>query len=423
MSGRCTGNMANAARAAVSVALAVAIGCLIPVGDVARAAAPNREVAIGLVFTQNGPNAYDGKLQLDGALMAIEEANEAGGVAGYHIKPIILDDYSTTVGDYDPAQAALDVRKLLADPKVVAVVGPKTSDSAKAMAPLLSEGDLPCVGPSATNPDLTDPRLAGTYRPAGKVVYFRTVATDAYQAPGMADFLAERLKVRSVFVLDDGTAFSVGAADAFEQQARRKNLDIVGRDRVNPREADYTSVLTKIKATEAQALYFSGDVLAGIKVAKESAVVIPHMIKAGTDALLGGSFLKAVGFPAANGWYVTVAAAHVLNEPAVAGWVGRFTKRFGVQPFDYSITAYDASLVVLNAIERTAKSGHAVNRHTVRDAIQSTHLNTLQGEIAFDGNGDLVHKVISTYQVQYNPAYPVDDALHQFRYLGVAPLD
>ncbi|MGH7118300.1 MAG: branched-chain amino acid ABC transporter substrate-binding protein [Acetobacteraceae bacterium] len=400
--------------------LAIAAVGMVSGGNGAKAAVA-KEVAIGLISTLNGPNANDGKLQLDGALMAIEEANAAGGVAGYKITPIILNDYTTTAGDYDPAQAAQDVRQLLSNPKVVAVVGPKTSDSAKAMEPLLSEGDLACIGPSGTNPDLTDPRLAGTYRPRGKVVYFRTVATDAYQAPGMADFLAEKLKVTSAFVVDDGTAFGVGVGKEFETEAARKGIKIFGTDRINPREADYTVVLTKIKAKEPQALYFAGDVEAGVKLAKEAYNVIPNVIKAGTDALLGGSFLKAVGFPAANGWYVTVAAPSLLGEPGAVPWVQRFTKRFGVQPFDYSLTAYDASLVALDAIGRIAKSGKPVDRHTVRDAVASTNLRTLQGQIAFDANGDLTEKVISLYHAQYDPAYPVDDALHQFHYIGVAP--
>ncbi|MBV9782441.1 MAG: branched-chain amino acid ABC transporter substrate-binding protein [Acidisphaera sp.] len=380
-----------------------------------------RALKLGIIMTQNGPNAADGKLQLDGALLAIEEANAKGGPAGHRITPVVLDDYTTTAGDFDPAQAARDARELAEDPDVVAVVGPKTSDSAKAIEAILNRADLATIGPSGTNPDLTDPKLANIYRPSGRTTYFRTVTTDAYQAPGMANFLAEKLNVTSAFVLDDGTSFGVGVAESFRKQAAVRGIKVLGADRVNPREADYMTVLTKVKALAPQALYFTGDVQAGIKVAKQSYDVVPKMIKAGTDALLGGSFLTATGFPAANGWYVTVAAPHVLEDAAARDWIDRFVKRFGVQPFDYSITAFDAAAVALDAIGRVAASGKAIDRHSVRDAIQATHLSTLQGLIAFDGNGDLSTTAVSTFQVQHNPAYADGDPLRQFKYIGLAP--
>lgn len=380
-----------------------------------------KELTIGIIMTQNGPNAADGKLQLDGALLAIEEANAKGGVAGHRIATVVLDDYTTTAGDFDPAQAATDARKLVEDPDVVAVIGPKTSDSAKAIEAILNRGGLAAIGPSGTNPDLTDPKRADIYRPSGTTTYFRTVTTDAYQAPGMANFLAEKLHVTSAFVLDDGTSFGVGVANAFRKQAALKGIQILGTDRVDPRETDYMTVLTKIKSLAPQALYYTGDVQAGIKIAKQSYDVITKVIKAGTDALLGGSFLAAAGFPSANGWYVTVAAPHVLDDPAAAAWVDRFVKRFGVQPFDYSITAFDAALVALDAINRVAASGKPVDRNSVRDAIQTTHLMTLQGLIAFDKNGDLSTTAVSTFQVQHNPGYPDNNPLRQFKYIGLAP--
>jgi branched-chain amino acid transport system substrate-binding protein len=62
-----------------------------------------------------------------------------------------------------------------------------------------------------------------------------------------------------------------------------------------------------------------------------------------------------------------------------------------------------------------------VTRDAVRDAIQSAHVNTLQGEITFDENGDLRNREISVFRIVKNDKYPVDDVLHQYKYLGVAP--
>lgn len=91
------------------------------------------------------------------------------------------------------------------------------------------------------------------------------------------------------------------------------------------------------------------------------------------------------------------------------------------EPADYTITWYDATQVVLNAIERVAASGQPLTRDAVRAAMLTTRLSTLQGEVSFDANGDLASKVVSIYQVKYDPAYPIGDVLHQFRYVGPAP--
>ena len=68
--------------------------------------------------------------------------------------------------------------------------------------------------------------------PAGKAIYFRTVATDAFQGPNMANYMADKLKVKSIFVLDDSGAYGVGLADAFQGQAEKKGIKILGRDRL-----------------------------------------------------------------------------------------------------------------------------------------------------------------------------------------------
>ena len=65
-----------------------------------------------------------------------------------------------------------------------------------------------------------------------------------------------------------------------------------------------------------------------------------------------------------------------------------------------SITYYDATQVILDAIARVAESGKPINRANVRDAIATTNLKTLQGDISFDANGDMSSKVVSIYQVQ-----------------------
>jgi branched-chain amino acid transport system substrate-binding protein len=355
------------------------------VGSIAaRAFAANKEVTIGINLPLTGADAQSALKIKDGAVMAIDEANEAGGAAGYKLNVLLLDDGTATAGQYDPAQAATNARKMVSDDTVVAAIGPQMSGSGKAMAPILSQGDLATITPSSTNPDITAPKFATQYRPAGKAIYFRTVTTDAFQGPNMANYYADTIKVKSVYVLDDSGAYGVGIADTFQGQAQKRGLNVLGRDQLNPKEADYATVLTKIKQLNPDSIYYGGVAQAGVKLVKQAYDILPNTIK-------------------------------------VAAWSDKFHQKFGEAPEDYSITAYDAAKVIIDAITRVAAAGKPVNRDTIRDAIQTTKLKTLQGEVSFDENGDLVNKIISVFQIVKDDSKPLDDVAYQYKYMGVAP--
>ena len=394
---------------------------VLTLGSASFAGAADKAVTIGINLPLTGADAHDAELIKDGALLAIEEANAQGGAGGYKINVTVLDDGTATAGQYDPAQAATNARKMVSDSSVVAAVGPQMSGSGKAMSPILSQGNLAIITPASTNPDITDPKFAGQYRPAGKAIYFRTVTTDAFQGPNMANYFADTLKVKSLYVLDDSGAYGVGIADAFQRQAEKRGIKVLGRDQLNPKEADYSTVLTKVKSLNPDALYYGGVAQAGVKVVKQSYDILPKIIKSGGDGVYGAEILKGAGFPAAEGWYATIAAPDILDSPEAKPWVERFVKKYGQQPENYSITGYDAALVILDAIKRVAASGKEVNRANVRDAIQDSHVSSLQGEISFDENGDITSKVISVFKITKDPAHPEDDVEFQYKYIGVAP--
>src|SRR3984885_4788549 len=364
-----------------------------------RPLAADKSVTIGINLPLTGADAQSAQKIKAGATMAIDEAMAKGDVAGYKIEILVLDDGTATAGQYDPAQAATNARKMVSDDSVVAAIGPQMSGSGKAMAPILSQGNLATITPSSTNPDITAPKFAGQYRPAGKAIYFRTVTTDAFQGPNMANYYADTIKVKSVYVLDDSGAYGVGIADTFQAQADKRGIKILGRDQLNPKEADYTTILTKIKGLNPDSLYYGGVAQAGVKLVKQSYDILPNLLKGGGDGMYGPEIIKAGGFPAAEGWYATIAAPHVMDAPEVKDWADRFRKKFGEAPEDYSITAYDAATVILAAIKSVAASGKPVNRDNVREAIQASKVQTMQGEVSFDENGDLNNKIISVFKI------------------------
>jgi branched-chain amino acid transport system substrate-binding protein len=370
-------------------------------------------ITIGINLPFTGADAADAVNLRDGALMAIDEINNRGGIAGkIMITPLVKDDGTVAAGQYDPAQAATNTKQFVADDSVMAVVGPQMSGSGKAMSPIASDASLMLITPSSTNPDITDPAFASQYRPNGKAIYFRTVTTDAFQGPYMANYAAEVLNIKSIYILDDTGAYGEGIANSFEAQARAKGIEVLGHDKLNPKESDYTTVLTKIKAMNPGALYYGGVQQAAVKLAKQANDIMPGLPKLGGDGVYSVSFPTEAGLAAEN-WYATIAAPNSIADPAAQDWVTAYTSKFGQGPQVYALTAYDAVLVIEDTITRIINDGVPITRENVRDYAQATSLPTLQGTITFDDNGDLKDKVISIFQVKDS----------QYRYVGSAPQD
>jgi branched-chain amino acid transport system substrate-binding protein len=131
--------------------------------------------------------------------------------------------------------------------------------------------------------------------------------------------------------------------------------------------------------------------------------------------------LSAVGFPAAEGWYATIASPHTTEDKAADAWVKEYRAKYNMVPTDYSITAYDAALVIADAAKRLVAEKKDVTRDNMRDYIQSAKVKTLQGTVAFDANGDLEDRTISVFQIKKDASYAADDMVHQYHYIGVAP--
>jgi branched-chain amino acid transport system substrate-binding protein len=386
-----------AAQLLATTAVAAALGS-------APTRAADTVIKVGLDLSLTGADAESANRIKNGALMAFEEINAKHAIPGYKLDVLILDDGTATAGQYDPAQAATNARKMVSDKSVVAAIGPMMSGAGKAMAPILSQGNLATITPSSTNPDITNPKFADQYKPAGKAIYF-----------------ADKLHVKSVFVLDDSGAYGVGIADSFQKQAETKGIKVLGRDRLDPKAADYSAVLTKIKSLNPEALYYGGVSQAGVKLAKQAYDIIPKAIKGGGDGMYSAEMLSAVGFPAADGWYATIASPHATEDKAADAWVKEYRAKYSLVPSDYSITAYDAALVIADAVKRLIADKKDVTRDTVRDYIQTAKVQTLQGTVAFDANGDLQDRTISVFQIKKDVNFAADDMVHQYHYIGVAP--
>lgn len=385
------------------------------------ALAADKVVKIAMDLSLTGADSEGAQRIKNGFMMAIDGSNEGNGIPGIRLEALVLDDGTATAGQYDPAQAATNARKMVSDKDVVGALGPEMSGAGKAMAPILSSGSLATITPTSTNPDISDPKFAAQFRPAGKPIYFRTVTTDAYQGPNMANFYADVLHVKSVYVLDDTGAYGVGMADAFQKQAEKKGIKVLGRDRLDPKAADYTAILTKIKSMNPDAIYYGGVGQAGVKLAKQSYDIIPKVIKGGGDGVVSPTMLTGAGYPANEGWYGTRASPHVVGDQKAQQFVDAFFKKYNIPADDYTITAYDAALVMIDAIRRVAASGKPVTREAVQEALMTSKVPTIQGVVQFDENGDLKDRTVSVFQIKQDTSARPDDVSRQYRYIGVAP--
>jgi branched-chain amino acid transport system substrate-binding protein len=373
--------------------------------------AQGKVVKIGLSLPLTGADADGADAIMKGAQMAIAEINAKGGVKGYKLEALVYDSATPAAGQYDPAQAATNYKKFIADSLVMAAVGPVMSGEGKAISPILSEADMATITPSSTNPDITNPTMQTQYRPKGKAVYFRTVTTDAYQGPNMANYLFHAQKMKTVYILDDGGAFGVGIADSFQKRAGELGVKILGRDRLDPKEADYKTILTKIKGLNPDALYYGGVMQAAAKLAPQGYEVMPRVIKAGSDGVYDLSWPKQSGKEAVEGWFCSQASPELVTSQKLEAWVTKFKKDMKRDPTNYAITSYDAVLVIADAVDRTVGANKAVTRSNLRDAIQATKLGSIQGPIAFDANGDILTRTVSIYQWREG----------EIKYVGVAP--
>src|SRR5262245_52511745 len=397
-------------RSLVVGAVLLSVGAMLAsfAGDVA---AQGKTVKIGLSLPLTGADADGADAILKGAQMAIAEVNAKGGAGGYKLEAVVFDSATPAAGQYDPAQAATNYKKFVADNLVLAAVGPVMSGEGKAISPIMSEADMATITPSSTNPDITDSKYQAQYRPKGKAVYFRTVTTDAFQGPNMANYLFHAQKIKSVYVLDDGGAFGVGIADSFQKRAGELGVKILGRDRLDPKEADYKTILTKIKGMNPDALYYGGVMQAAAKLAPQGFEVMPKVIKAGSDGVYDLSWPKQSGKEAVDGWYCSQASPELVTSPKLEAWVSKFKGTMKRDPTNYAITSYNAVLVIADAIERTAAGGKPLTRPGIRDAIQATKLGSIQGPIAFDANGDILSRTVSIYQWRDG----------EIKYVSVAP--
>jgi branched-chain amino acid transport system substrate-binding protein len=337
-------------------------------------------VKIGEAAPVTGPASYLGKDTENGARLAIEEINQAGLVIGGK-KVTLVFDAQDDAGD--PRQAT-QVAQMLVDDKVVAVVGHMQSGSTIPASKIYNDAGITQVSPSATNP---------AYTQQGFKTAYRVVATDAQQGPTLADYAAKTLKVKSVAIVDDSTAYGQGLAVEFEKQAKANGIAVLSHDASTDKAVDFRAILTRIKGEKPDAIMYGGLDGTGGPFAKQARQLgIPVKVLAG-DGLCADDLAKLAG-DAADNVVCSIAGAPLLKMAGGPAFVERYKKRFGYAPVLNSPFAYDAVGIIVEAMKRAQSTEPA----KILAAMPATDYHGVLGETRFDAKGDLRRGVISLYK-------------------------
>src|SRR3989337_1120154 len=202
-------------------------------------------VKIGLAAPITGPQAHIGVDIRNGTQLGVDDINAAGlSIDGKKIKlELIAED-----DEANPTKATTVAQKLV-DAKVAAVVGHFNSGASIPASKIYSDAGIPQISPSSTNPKFT---LQG-FKTA-----FRVVAHDDQQGPPSGKYATEKLKAKSIAVIDDSTAYGQGLADAFEATVKAAGAKVVAREHTTDKDTDFKAILTKIKGRNPDLVMFGG---------------------------------------------------------------------------------------------------------------------------------------------------------------------
>lgn len=356
----------------------------------------NVTVTIGVDAPLTGQNSATGLGIQYGAQIAVDDANKNKTVPGVTFKIKPLDDKAI------PATGQQNATQLVSDKTVLGVVGPLNSGVATQMQQVFATANLVEISPSNTNPELTQGKNWQTNKSRPFKTYFRTATTDELQGAYAADYAYNGIHAKKAFVVDDKQTYGAGLSKIFTEQFTKQGGKVIGTDHVNTGDRDFSTLVTKIKNSGADLLYYGGqydesEVLT--KQLKDAGAKIPLF---GGDGMFTPTYIKTAG-KAAEGDLVTSIGVPVDTLPAAKTFVDTYkAKKYPGDYGTYGSYAYDAATAIIKAVGQVVKDGKLPSdaRAQIVDAVQKTSFDGISGKISFDQYGDTTNKQLTVYQVK-----------------------
>jgi branched-chain amino acid transport system substrate-binding protein len=344
-------------------------------------------VKIGAAGPFTGDLSKIGLDALNAIQMAVEEANAEGGIKGRKIEVAIGDDMG------DPSKGVLAAERFAMDKNVLGVVGPMNSATVSAALPAYDRAGLVIISQSATNPDLSE---------RGYRVMHRICPRDDAQGPAAARFIAEEIKAKNVYIIDDKGTYGQGLADQVAAALNQIRVKVT-RGQITLEDRDFSPILTRVKATQPDLIYL------GLSNPAQAAGLMKQAIGLGLSArFMGGDCMKekdqlvAGAGGAAEGMYITAIGRDIAEVPAAREFIRKFEGKYGAMSV-FSGQSYEATKILIEALRVAAGDNPAgLTKAKALDAVHSIrdYKGIMGFPIGFDEKGDVLGASIYVYQVE-----------------------
>ncbi|MCI5944843.1 MAG: ABC transporter substrate-binding protein [Eubacterium sp.] len=327
-------------------------------------------IKIGLATPLTGASAQDGKAIQNGVNLAVKMKNEAGGINGKTIEVVAEDDKG------DSSEAATVANKLAQDDSILAVVGHFNSSCTLAGAPIYNNAGVVEISPGSSSAAVTD---AGDYT-------FRVITTDAVQGQYLADWCVNELGYKNVAILYENNDYGLGLADVAETETGKLGAKTVVKEAYEVGSTDFSTLLTKVKASKADVLVIGGLYNETALIAKQMEDNgLGDMQIMGVDAIYSGALVD-LGGEAVNGIKLTAYFSEDSDNEKSQEFVKAYQEEYGEVPGTYAAYAYDATLIVMDAIENAGEDRAEIQKYISKiDGFEGA-----TGVATFDQNGDVI---------------------------------
>jgi branched-chain amino acid transport system substrate-binding protein len=327
---------------------------------------------IGFHAPLTGFAASDGKSASEGAKLAAEQINSAGGINGKKIELVIYDDQAK------PAQAIPIANKLIGQDKVVIGVSGSYSGPTRSAAGVFQEAGIPYISAYAIHPDIT---RAGDY-------VFRTSFLGEVQGRGGAKLVGDLLGKKRVVIITLQNDFGKSLAAGFKSKAADFGIRIINEYEYSIKDRQFGSIVAKVKADNPDAIYASGYYFTAgplVSQLRAAGVNVPIIGQEGYDSQ---KFIEIAG-NAAEGVIITTSLDRDSDVPETRDFIRAFEKRAGFKADMVAASAHTAVMVAADALKRAGST----NPQALQKAIAATNLKVSTGTIAFNQLGEVMKAV------------------------------
>lgn len=337
-------------------------------------------VKIGHVAPMSGAQSHYGKDNANGAMMAIEDLNAQNIVIGGKKIKFELQAEDDAA---DPKQGTAVAQKLC-DSKVSGVVGHLNSGTTIPASKVYNDCGIPMVTGAATNPNLTKPGYKTTYR---------IIANDLSLGAGLAFYAADALKVKTVAMIDDRTAYGQGVAEVFKKVAISKGIKVVDDQFTTDKATDFMAILTAIKAKKPDAVFFGGmDPQAGPMLRQMESLGMGNVKYFGGDGVCTAELAKlADGAKILDNVVCADGGASLAKMPGGEAWKKRYDAKYPGQFQVYSPYTYDATFVLVDAMKRANSTDPKV--YTAK--LAESNFKGVTNTIGFEPSGEMKNPAIT----------------------------